>query len=89
MLLFLMAALFALACEGGAAKTKPHVWLIVADDLGFGDLGYTSRSTLLLPAFCTATVAVVLVRNRVLNHRNETWYHTIPYHTIPYHTIPW
>lgn len=24
--------------------TKPHVWIVVADDLGFGDLGYTGSS---------------------------------------------
>lgn len=26
------------------SNPKPHIWLIVADDLGFGDLGYTGSS---------------------------------------------
>ena len=33
-----------LLCTAFVANAKPNVWLIVADDLGFGDLGYTGSS---------------------------------------------
>lgn len=39
-----MLRLLALAGCVLAAAEKPNIWLIVADDLGFGDLGYTGSS---------------------------------------------
>eukprot|EP00045_Choanoeca_perplexa_P014076 m.163633 g.163633 ORF g.163633 m.163633 type:complete len:539 (+) comp16556_c0_seq1:375-1991(+) len=42
---YLLATIALLAASGGAAaSSKPHILLIVADDLGFGDLGYTGSS---------------------------------------------
>lgn len=42
--LWVTVAAAALAVTTAKNTSKPHVWIIVADDLGFGDLGYTGSS---------------------------------------------
>merc|ERR1719199_1132860 len=49
-----MYELLSLTVLGGlcqASALKPHIVFIVADDLGYGDLGYTGKSEIKTPAF--------------------------------------
>eukprot|EP00040_Diaphanoeca_grandis_P031788 m.190866 g.190866 ORF g.190866 m.190866 type:complete len:535 (+) comp32415_c4_seq1:177-1781(+) len=41
---FVLVVLAATLALAQSTPTKPHVWVIVADDLGYGDLGYTGSS---------------------------------------------
>ena len=43
-----------------ASATKPNIWLIVADDLGYGDLGYTGSDVKTPVIDALATTGVVL-----------------------------
>ena len=50
----------AFAISGPAPAKKPHLWMIVADDLGFGDLGYTGSSVKTPEIDALATQGVIL-----------------------------
>ena len=54
-----VATLATAALSGGPAG-KPHLWMIVADDLGFGDLGYTGSSIKTPEIDALATSGVIL-----------------------------
>jgi len=57
----LVSMCVAITAAANSATNKPHVWLIIADDLGYGDLGYTGRSSVKTPEIDKlATDGVVL-----------------------------
>jgi arylsulfatase A-like enzyme len=63
MLLYLLVALglSGVNASRGGNTTKPNIWLIISDDLGFGDLGYTGHSSIATPSIdAMATEGVIL-----------------------------